>query len=66
MRYKTYKNVLKATQMIAAKGYDWNEANEMAIKIFDNYINKDSNNAEFYINMIMTKQEAQERRGSRF
>lgn len=57
MKYRTYKNVVKATQMIADKGYDWEEANHMAIKIFDNYISKDSNSVEFYINKIMPKAE---------
>ena len=57
MKYRTYKNVVKATQMIADKGYDWEEANHMAIKIFDNYITKDSNSVEFYINKIMPKAE---------
>lgn len=57
MRYRTYNNMVRATQMIADKGYDWDEANRMAIKIFDNYINKDSNSVEFYIDKIMPKQE---------
>lgn len=57
MKYRTYKNVVKATQMIADKGYDWEEANHMAIKIFDNYISKNSNSVEFYINKIMPKAE---------
>ena len=57
MKYRTYKNMVKATQMIADKGYDWEEANHMAIKIFDNYISKDSNSVEFYINKIMPKAE---------
>lgn len=57
MKYRTYKNVVKATQMIADKGYDWEEANHMAIKIFDNYISKDSNSVEFYIDKIMPKAE---------
>lgn len=57
MKYRTYKNVVKATQMIANKGYDWEEANHMAIKIFDNYISKNSNSVEFYINKIMPKAE---------
>lgn len=57
MKYRTYKNVVKATQMIADKGYDWEEANHMAINIFDNYITKDSNSVEFYINKIMPKAE---------
>ena len=57
MRYRTYKNMVRATQMIADKGYDWDEANKMAIKIFDNYINKNSNSVEFYIDKIMPKQD---------
>ena len=57
MRYRTYNNMVRATQMIADKGYDWDEANRMAIKIFDNYINKDSNSVEFYIDKIMPKQD---------
>lgn len=57
MKYRTYKNMVKATQLIADKGYDWEEANQMAIKIFDNYINKDSNSVEFYIEKIMPKAE---------
>lgn len=57
MKYRTVKNMTKATQMIADKGYDWEEANRIAIKIFDNYINKDSNSVEFYINKIMPKAE---------
>ena len=57
MKYRTYKNMVKATQMIVDKGYDWGEANQMAIKIFDNYINKDSNSIEFYIEKIIPKAE---------
>ena len=57
MKYRTYGNMVKATQMIADKGYDWDEANNMAIKIFDNYMSKDSNSVEFYIDKIMPKQD---------
>ena len=57
MKYRTYKNMVRTTQMIADKGYEWDEANNMAIKIFDNYINKDSNSVEFYIDKIMPKQD---------
>ena len=35
MKRKTYNNVLKATKMIQKKGYGLEEANEMAIKLFD-------------------------------
>lgn len=57
MKYRTYKNMVKATQMIADKGYDWEEANHIAIKIFDNYISQDSNSVEFYIEKIIPKAE---------
>lgn len=57
MRYRTYKNMVRATQMIADKGYEWDEANRMAIKIFDNYMSKNSNSVEFYIDKIMPKAE---------
>lgn len=57
MRYRTYNNMVRATQLIADKGYDWDEANRMAIKIFDNYMSKNSNSVEFYIDKIMPKQD---------
>ena len=31
MKRRTYNNMLKATKMIADKGYEWNKANEIAI-----------------------------------
>lgn len=35
MKRRTYNNVVKATKMIVKKGYSWNEANEIAMKVFD-------------------------------
>lgn len=35
MKRRTYNNMVKATKMIAEKGYSWNEANEIAMKVFD-------------------------------
>lgn len=35
MKRRTYNNMLKATKLIANKGYDWNTANEIAMQIFD-------------------------------
>lgn len=35
MKKRTYNNILKATKMIAEKGCSWNEANEIAMKVFD-------------------------------
>ena len=40
MKRRTYNNMLKATKMIAKKGYSWNEANEIAIKVFDEAENR--------------------------
>lgn len=34
MKRVTYNNMVKATKMIADKGYEWSEANELAIKCF--------------------------------
>ena len=36
MKRPTYNNMVKATKMIAAKGYDWDTANEIAIRCFEN------------------------------
>ena len=35
MKRRTYNNMLKATKLIANKGYEWNKANEIAMQIFD-------------------------------
>jgi uncharacterized protein (DUF2132 family) len=34
MKYVTLKNMERATQQIAKKGYDWNTANDIAINCF--------------------------------
>lgn len=47
MKRRTYNNMLKATKLIAAKGYDWTTANELAMKCFDNLeANKNGMDAE--------------------
>lgn len=56
MKYKTYNNVVKATKMIQKKGYSLEEANEMAIKLFDEHT-KDMNSIEFYIDKTISKEE---------
>ena len=54
MKRRTYNNVLKAVKLITAKGYDWNTANEMAIKVFDNMEQtKNGMSAELWINQIV-------------
>lgn len=35
MKRRTYNNMLKATKLIANKGYEWNKANEIAMQLFD-------------------------------
>lgn len=56
MKRKTYNNVVKATKMIQKKGYGFEEANEMAIRLFDENT-KEMNNIEFYIDKILSKEE---------
>ena len=56
MKYRTYKNMLKATQMIFDKGYDWEEANQMAINVFDSYSPKIMS-IEDHISKILPKEE---------
>lgn len=49
---RTLKNMERATRMIANKGYEWNEANEMAINCFD--LSEYSGiSVEFYIAKII-------------
>lgn len=55
MKRKTYNNVVKATKMIQKKGYSLDEANEMAIRLFDENT-KDMNSIEFYIDKILDKE----------
>lgn len=54
MKRKTYNNVVKATKMIQKKGYSFDEANEMAIRLFDENT-KEMNSIEFYIDKIQEK-----------
>lgn len=56
MKRKTYNNVMKATKMIQKKGYDFEEASQMAIRLFDERA-KEMNSIEFYINKILSKEE---------
>lgn len=54
MKRKTHNNVVKATKMIQKKGYSFEEANEMAIRLFDENT-KEMNSIEFYIDKIQEK-----------
>lgn len=53
MKRKTYNNVVKVTKMIQKKGYSLDEANEMAIRLFDENT-KDMNSIEFYIDLVLS------------
>lgn len=58
MKRKTYNNMIKATKMIADKGYQWEEANQIAISCFEQM--KQASNGmevEWFINQIITKEE---------
>ena len=53
MKRRTYNNMLKATKMIVEKGYSWNEANEIAMKVFDeSEQQKNGMPIEWYIDKI--------------
>lgn len=53
MKRRTYNNMLKATKMIADKGYEWNKANEIAMQIFDEAEKqKNGMSIEWYIDKI--------------
>lgn len=56
MKRRTYNNMVKATNMIIAKGYNKNEANEIAIKCFDNMErSKNGMEVEWFIDKIVNK-----------
>ena len=54
MKRKTYNNVMKAIKMIQKKGYNFEEANQMANRLFDEHA-KEMNSIEFYIDKIQEK-----------
>lgn len=56
MKRKTYRNVMRATKILQNKGYEFQEAAEMAIKVFDEHENGEMP-IEFYLDKIVTKEE---------
>ncbi len=53
MKRRTYNNMLKATRLIANKGYEWSKANEIAMQIFDEAEKqKNGMSIEWYISKI--------------
>lgn len=58
MKRRTYNNMAKATKMIVKKGYSWTEANEIAIKCFDDMeLTKNGMDVEWYIEKIVEKEQ---------
>lgn len=53
MKRKTYNNVMKAAKMIQKKGYDFDTAAQIAIRIFDDVEQlKNGMSAEWFIEKI--------------
>lgn len=56
MKRKTYNNVIKASKLIIKKGYEQKEAQEMALRIFENMEQlKNGMSAEWFIEKIAPK-----------
>lgn len=56
VKRKTYNNVVKASKLIMKKGYEKQEALEMAVQVFDNMeALKNGMSAEWFIEKIAPK-----------
>ena len=54
MKRKTYHNVMRATKMIQAKGYDFQTASDLALRCFENMEHSSNGmTAEWYIEKIV-------------
>ena len=56
MKRKTYNNVLKGIKIIQKKGYDFQEASEIVLKVFEEHENGEMP-IEFYLDKIVSKEE---------
>ena len=56
MKRKTYNNVMKGIKIIQKKGYDFKEAGDIVLKVFDEHENGEMP-IEFYLNKIVSKEE---------
>ena len=56
MKRKTYNNVMKGIKIIQKKGYDFQEASEIVLKVFDEHENEEIP-IEFYLDKIVSKEE---------
>ena len=58
MKRRTYNNMVKAVNMLMAKGYDCGEANSIAIQCFDNAEQaKNGMPVEWWLDKIIPKAE---------
>ena len=56
MKRKTYNNVMKGIKIIQKKGYDFQEASEIVLKVFDEHENGEMP-IEFYLDKVISKKE---------
>lgn len=56
MKRKTYNNVMKGIKIIQKKGYDFKEAGDIVLKVFDEHENGEMP-IEFYLDRIVNKEE---------
>ena len=56
MKRKTYNNVMKGIKIIKKKGYDFQEASEIVLKVFEEHENGEMP-IEFYLDRIVSKEE---------
>ena len=56
MKRKTYNNVLKGIKIIQKKGYDFQEASEIVLKVFDEHENGEMP-IEWWLDKIISKEE---------
>ena len=56
MKRKTYNNVMKGIKIIQKKGYDFKEAGDIVLKVFDEHENGEMP-IEFYLDRIVSKEE---------
>ena len=56
MKRKTYNNVMKGIKIIQKKGYDFKEAGDIVLKVFNEHENGEMP-IEFYLDRIVSKEE---------
>ena len=56
MKRKTYNNVLKGIKIVQKKGYDFQEASEIVLKVFDEHENGEMP-IEWWLDKIVSKEE---------